>query len=216
MYGSTARRNLEALNQSALVVMVEQKPLGAHGLSWRKARHYVEKNAESLALADRRRVQTLHSAGPSTGIRHIPEAELAQVRKGELFRAEDTVERFRNLNRQIQTFCDHWAEHIAKDKPLPQTPSTSSYVGSPAADFPSAEEYALFTLLSIVITVLYRKIFRPFHPATTPEKNLNIQKLYKQEMKTCQSSDLSQRLALKCHHLCSFAIQSRCLAFLGV
>ena len=107
------------------------------------------------------------------------------------------MERFRNLNRQIQTFCDHWAEHIAKDKPLPQTPSTSSYVGSPAAGFPSAEEYAFFTLLSIVITVLYRGIFRPFHPATTSEKNLNIQKLYKQEMKTCQSSDLSQRFAFK-------------------
>ena len=79
-----------------------------------KVWHYVEKNAESLALADRRRVQTLHSAGPSTGIRHIPEADLAQVRKGKLFGAEDTVERFRNLSRQIQTFCDHWAEHIAK------------------------------------------------------------------------------------------------------
>ena len=56
-----------------------------------KARHYVEKNAESLALGDRRGVQTLHSAGPSTGIRHISEAELAQARKGKLFGVEETV-----------------------------------------------------------------------------------------------------------------------------
>ena len=155
-----------------------------------KARHHVEKNPEPLTLADRQRVP--HPAVPSTSVRHISEAELAQVRKGKLFGAEETVQQFRNLNREIQIFCDHWAEHVAKGKPPLQTPSTT-YVDRPAADFPSAEEYAFFTLLSIAVTLLYRKIFRPFHPATTPEKNLNIEKLYKQEMETCQSSDFSQQ-----------------------
>ena len=155
-----------------------------------KARHHVERNPEPLTLADRQRVP--HPAVPSTSVRHISEAELAQVRKGKLFGAEETLQQFRNLNRQIQVFCDHWAEHVAKGKPPLQTPSTP-YIDRPAADFPSAEEYAFFTLLSIAVTLLYRKIFRPFHPATTPEKNLNIEKLYKQEMETCQSSDFSQQ-----------------------
>jgi len=56
-----------------------------------------------------------------------------------------------------------------------------SPVGKGPSQFPSAEVYAYFSLLSIVNTHLYNRIFRPFHPAESDAENAKLETSYQRQ-----------------------------------
>ena len=109
------------------------------------------------------------------------------MKKGMLHGVEKNVNQFAGINRQTQEFANIWAEHAAKSKVLPSNSppvDAASPVAWPASKFLNAEDYAFFSLLSILNTHLYNNIFRPFHPAASSQQNSIFQQGYQKQTHT--------------------------------
>lgn len=139
---------------------------------------------------ERTRATTL--AGPPASVLQIranPNANASdeEMKKGMLLGVEKTVDQFDRINRQTQEFSNTWAEHAARFKHLPRSspPVDATYpVARPASEFQSAEDYAFFSLISVINTHLYNAIFRPFHPAVSAQQNSMFEQGYQRQIQT--------------------------------
>ena len=116
---------------------------------------------------------------------------LLEMKKGVLLDVGNILNQFLNLDRSVRDFCDACAEHIGGSKRLPRIGPhaipvpRNSPVGKLASEFTSAEDYSFFILLSIINNRIYADIFRPFHPAATPEENDQLEEQYLKKIDTC-------------------------------
>ena len=109
---------------------------------------------------------------------------MEEMKQGMLHGVEKNVNQFSAINRQTQEFSNTWAEHAAKFKVLPRTSpqvDATNPVARPASNFLNAEDYAFFSLISIINTHLYNNIFKPFHPAASPQQNSIFQQGYRKQ-----------------------------------
>ena len=98
----------------------------------------------------------------------------------------DLNRQFQALNKAVWAFCDAHAKTMGCSKIIPAIgsdmpyvrPRTKSAVAKPVYEFGSSEDYIFFTLLSIINTQLYDRIFCPFHPADVPTENQRHAKEY--------------------------------------
>ena len=112
---------------------------------------------------------------------------LSETLQNALIGAEKTIRDFTALNRNTQTVAGKWSAHVGKIKTLPsssQPLTRDSPVGKGPSQFPSAEDYAYFSLLSIINTHLYNRIFRPFHPAASDAENAKLETRYQRQVET--------------------------------
>ena len=94
---------------------------------------------------------------------------------------------FTALNSNTRTVASKWSMHVGKIKTLPtssQPLPRDSPVGKGPSQFPSAEDYAYFSLLSIINTHLYNQIFHPFHPAASDAENTKLETNYQRLVET--------------------------------
>jgi len=101
-----------------------------------------------------------------------------------LIGVEKIIRDFVALNSRTQTVAGEWGVHVGKIKALPgsaQPLTLDSPVGKEPSQFPNAEDYAYFSLLSIVNTHLYNRIFRPFHPAESDAENAKLETGYQRQ-----------------------------------
>jgi hypothetical protein len=140
---------------------------------------------------ERLRATTL--AGPPASLSQIrananaSEPVIEEMKKGMLLGVERTVNQFAGINRQTQEFCNTWAEHVARFKNLPRNSlpvDATNPVARPASEFQNAEDYAFFSLISIINTHLYNAIFRPFHPAASAQQNSIFEQGYRRQVQT--------------------------------
>jgi hypothetical protein len=159
--------------------------------------HVVSAAGRNKVSPGRKRAITMVGEGLSAPLLKPSDASdpvLLEMKKGVLLDVGNILNQFSNLDRSIRDFCDACAEHIGKSKRLPRigphtTPTPrDSPVGRPASEFTSAEDYAFFVLLSIIINHLYVDIFRPFHPAASPEENDQREEEYLTKIDTCMYS----------------------------
>lgn len=134
---------------------------------------------------------------------------LLEMRKGVLLDVGNVLNQFSKMDRTIRAFCEQSSDYIGKSKRLPRmthqpTLPKNSPVGRPAHDFSSTEEYLYFILLSIINTHLYEDIFRPFHPAASPQESDRYEEEYLMMIDKCRlmtSCGLFRRLSF---HIISF------------
>lgn len=96
---------------------------------------------------------------------------------------EKPIKDFVGLNTRVQAFATDWAAYVAdfKSLPPPAPLDPDSPVGKPPSAFPSAEDYAFFSLNAIIVTHLYNRIFRHFHPAASDTVNTARERAYQRQ-----------------------------------
>jgi hypothetical protein len=115
---------------------------------------------------------------------------IAEMKKGMVFGTEKTVNQFSGINRKIVEFSNVWAEHVTRyTRLLPQSSppidaANPGPVARPASQFTNTEDYAFFSLISIINIHLYTRIFQPFHPAATPQQNSLFEQGYQRQIQT--------------------------------
>lgn len=87
---------------------------------------------------------------------------------------DEILRRFQRIDHEIRTLCDVCAEHIDRSLHPTVTKGWAIPTGSPLAehvgDSVSVEDYAFFTMLSIINREIYHGIFLPVHPAVAEDK----------------------------------------------
>ena len=136
---------------------------------------------------ERRRANTL--IGPPSGHVHIRTRarSLGFLPSEQIIDVGKTIRDFTILNSDTRTVASKWSAHVGKIKTLPtssQPLTRDSLVGKGPSQFPSAEDYAYFSLLSIINTHLYNRIFRPFHPAASDAENAKLETRYQRQVET--------------------------------
>ena len=104
-----------------------------------------------------------------------------------LIGVEKIIRDFIALNSRTQVVASKWCMHVGKIKTLPTSSQPlpgNSPVGKGPSEFPSAEDYAYFSLLSIINTHLYNRIFHPFHPAASDAENAKLENGYQRQLET--------------------------------
>jgi len=138
---------------------------------------------------ERLRATTL--AGPPATLPQIQTSaqgpSIEEMKQGMLYGVEKNVNQFAAINRKTQEFSNTWTEHAAKFKVLssisPQVDATNP-VARPASKFLNAEDYAFFSLISIINTRLPNNMFKPSHPATSSQQNSVFQQGYQKQANT--------------------------------
>ena len=100
---------------------------------------------------------------------------------------EKIIRDFIASNSRNQVVASKWCMHVGKIKTLPtssQPLPQDSPVGKGPSQFPSAEDDAYFSLLSIMNTHLYNRIFHPFHPAASDAENAKLETGYQRQLET--------------------------------
>lgn len=118
---------------------------------------------------------------------------LLEMRKRGLMDFGGVLNQFSDLGSDIRALCDKCAEHIGRSTQLPRKPVPllrQSPIGKPAHEFGSAEDYAFFTLLSIVNTNTCDMVFGPFHPALTERDSSRYMGEYVEMIDSCASLDI--------------------------
>ena len=139
---------------------------------------------------ERRRANVL--VGPASGHVHIRTRSFgsmsSEMLQNVLIGVEKIIRDFIALNSRTQAVASKWCMHVGKIKTLPtssQPLPRDSPVGKGPSQFPSAEDYAYFSLLSIMNTHLYNRIFHPFHPAVSDAENAKLETTYQRQLETC-------------------------------
>lgn len=128
--------------------------------------------------------------GSSTSHAHNPsEAVLSEMKTSLRGGAWKVVQQFGEINRQIRHLSDVCSEYIGSRRKLPQQPyrrppKEASLIGKPVHQFPSAEDYVFFTLLTIVTRQIHDYIFEPFHPAASADENTRCFNEYQLKINT--------------------------------
>ena len=176
-----------------------------HGRSIRVGSSDHPSSTRVLRPAGRRRAMTLagHELAriSSLGFTCIPSEILQNVLVG----VEETMRDFTALNRNTQTLASKWSTHVRGVKTLPsssQPLTRDSPVGKGPSQFSDAEDYAYFSLLSIINTHLYDRIFHPFHPAASDAENAGLKTNYQRQVEAgvclCLGTDGHNYAAIFC------------------